>query len=309
MVGHTLAVHNGKKFIPVYVTENMVGHKLGEFAPTRLFKGHTTKVAEKAAHGRRRAPARRRRRRRARLGLMIQAHATARYVRTSAQKAGLVLDLIRGKDVNRALATLKFTRKAIAERHREGAAVGDRQRAAEGRLRRRRRPAVRVGVLRQPGAVAEARASGADGPRVPRAEADGAPDGARVGAAGEGRARSGRDGAEAPRPKRAARQKSATTPAKQSDRRRRSNRGPESSPVRIPARVQQDVAVALVLGPRLREAAARGSRAAREPEEALRARRRLEDRDRARRQQAEDRHLHLAARASSSAARARKSTS
>jgi small subunit ribosomal protein S19 len=49
MVGHTLAVHNGRKFIPVYLTENMVGHKLGEFAPTRQFKGHTTKVAEKAA--------------------------------------------------------------------------------------------------------------------------------------------------------------------------------------------------------------------------------------------------------------------
>src|SRR5215470_12931445 len=48
MVGHTIAVHNGKKFIPVYLTENMVGQKLGEFAPTRLFKGHTTK-AEKAA--------------------------------------------------------------------------------------------------------------------------------------------------------------------------------------------------------------------------------------------------------------------
>jgi len=48
MVGHTLAVHNGKKFIPVYITENMVGQKLGEFAPTRFFKGHTTK-AEKAA--------------------------------------------------------------------------------------------------------------------------------------------------------------------------------------------------------------------------------------------------------------------
>ena len=47
-VGHTLAVHNGKKFIPVYVTENMVGQKLGEFAPTRQFKGHTTKT-EKAA--------------------------------------------------------------------------------------------------------------------------------------------------------------------------------------------------------------------------------------------------------------------
>ena len=49
MVSHTLAVHNGKKFIPVYITENMVGHKLGEFAPTRIFKGHTTKVAERAA--------------------------------------------------------------------------------------------------------------------------------------------------------------------------------------------------------------------------------------------------------------------
>src|SRR5262245_3552615 len=49
MVGHTLAVHNGKKFIPVYITENLVGHKLGEFAPTRIFKGHTTRVAERAA--------------------------------------------------------------------------------------------------------------------------------------------------------------------------------------------------------------------------------------------------------------------
>jgi small subunit ribosomal protein S19 len=48
MVGHTLAVHNGRKFIPVYITENMVGHKLGEFAQTRTFKGHTTKT-EKAA--------------------------------------------------------------------------------------------------------------------------------------------------------------------------------------------------------------------------------------------------------------------
>jgi small subunit ribosomal protein S19 len=50
MVGHTIAVHNGKKFIPVYVTEQMVGHKLGEFAPTRTFKGHSIKAAlEKAA--------------------------------------------------------------------------------------------------------------------------------------------------------------------------------------------------------------------------------------------------------------------
>jgi small subunit ribosomal protein S19 len=42
-VGHTIAVHNGNKFIPVYITENMVGHKLGEFAPTRQFKGHPGK--------------------------------------------------------------------------------------------------------------------------------------------------------------------------------------------------------------------------------------------------------------------------
>lgn len=42
-VGHTVAVHNGNKFIPVYVTENMVGHKLGEFAPTRTFRGHAKK--------------------------------------------------------------------------------------------------------------------------------------------------------------------------------------------------------------------------------------------------------------------------
>ena len=42
-VGHTIAVHNGNKFIPVFVTENMVGHKLGEFAPTRTFRGHADK--------------------------------------------------------------------------------------------------------------------------------------------------------------------------------------------------------------------------------------------------------------------------
>jgi small subunit ribosomal protein S19 len=49
MVGHTIAVHNGRKFIPVYVTENMVGHKLGEFAATRIFKGHSMKAALEVA--------------------------------------------------------------------------------------------------------------------------------------------------------------------------------------------------------------------------------------------------------------------
>ena len=48
-IGHTFAVHNGRKFIPVYVTENMVGHKLGEFSPTRTFKGHQAKATEKSA--------------------------------------------------------------------------------------------------------------------------------------------------------------------------------------------------------------------------------------------------------------------
>jgi small subunit ribosomal protein S19 len=49
MVGHTLAVHNGRKFVPVYISENMVGHKLGEFSQTRTFKGHSGKKVEKVA--------------------------------------------------------------------------------------------------------------------------------------------------------------------------------------------------------------------------------------------------------------------
>ena len=51
MVGHTLAVHNGRKFVPVYLTENMVGHKLGEFSPTRQFRGHSSKVEKVAKVG------------------------------------------------------------------------------------------------------------------------------------------------------------------------------------------------------------------------------------------------------------------
>ena len=51
MVGHTLAVHNGRRHVPIYITENMVGHKLGEFAPTRFFRGHILK--EKSTKARR----------------------------------------------------------------------------------------------------------------------------------------------------------------------------------------------------------------------------------------------------------------
>ncbi len=56
-VGHTFAVHNGKQFVPVFVTENMVGHKLGEFAPTRTFKGHSGDKKAKAGPGAAPAPA------------------------------------------------------------------------------------------------------------------------------------------------------------------------------------------------------------------------------------------------------------
>ena len=49
MVGHTLAVHDGRKHIPIYITEEMVGHKLGEFAPTRTFRGHAGEKTEKAS--------------------------------------------------------------------------------------------------------------------------------------------------------------------------------------------------------------------------------------------------------------------
>jgi small subunit ribosomal protein S19 len=49
LVGHTLAIHNGKKFIPVFITENMVGHRLGEFAPTRTFRGHSAHTARSTA--------------------------------------------------------------------------------------------------------------------------------------------------------------------------------------------------------------------------------------------------------------------
>ncbi len=246
MLGHTLAVHNGKKFIPVYVTENMVGHKLGEFAPTRQFKGPHLEDGE-GGGGRRQAGEL----------AMIEAQATARYVRTSAQKAGLVLDLIRGKNVGHALADAEVHAQVRGARHREGAAVGDCERAAEGRLRRRRRPAVRGGVLRRAGAVVQAGAAGADGAGVPRvkrtahltvqvAERPDVEAGAPASQAG-GRPRPSREG--------------------------RATHGSESPSVRVPSRVQQDLAIAVVRRPRLREAAARGPQAARQPEAALPARR------------------------------------
>ncbi len=97
MVGHTIVVHNGRKFIPVYITENMVGHKLGEFSPTRTFRGHGSKT-EKST----------------RIKQAMKVKAVAKYLPTSSRKAKLVVDLIRGKDLEDAINILKFTPRAAA---------------------------------------------------------------------------------------------------------------------------------------------------------------------------------------------------
>src|SRR3954471_21306699 len=185
MVGHTLAVHNGRKFIPVYVTENMVGHKLGEFAPTRLFKGHTTKVAEKAATV---APGA------APAGgggkSEVGHHDSGRG--DSAVRPHLGAEGGSGARADPRQGRQQGARDAQVHAqgdrrgHLEGAPFGDCQRHQQGRVQRRRRPPVRVRLLCEPGAVGQARASGSDGPRVSRAEAHGTSHGARLRAGGKG---------------------------------------------------------------------------------------------------------------------------
>ncbi len=124
MVGHTIAVHNGKKFIPVYITENMVGEKLGRVrADAALPRAHD-EGREGGADGW------------AGRQVMADAQATARYIRTSAQKAKLVLDQIRGRDVTRALATLRFSRKIIARDIEKTLRSAVANRAAEAGVRR-----------------------------------------------------------------------------------------------------------------------------------------------------------------------------
>src|SRR5688572_21422204 len=173
MVGHTMAVHNGKKFIPVYVTENMVGHKLGEFAPTRTFKGHTTKteaaarplVVEEPRHDR-------------------GSGNRARHPHLGPEGGPRVrADSRQGREPGARDAPVHP--QDDRARAGEGPPLGGGQRAAEGWLQRRHRAAVRGGVLCEPGAVDEAGAPRADGPGVSRDQADGAPHGARRGAAAE----------------------------------------------------------------------------------------------------------------------------
>ena len=125
MVGLTLAIHNGRQHIPVLVSENMVGHKLGEFAPTRAFKGHSgdRKVAATAGAPAQGAPARwrcwrrwrqARWRREVRGACSMQVVARLRFARISPQKCRLVADQIRGQTVSSALRILAFSRKKAA---------------------------------------------------------------------------------------------------------------------------------------------------------------------------------------------------
>ena len=96
-VGHTFAVHDGRKHVPVYVTEDMVGHKLGEFVPTRTFKGHTGNRQIREEEHR------------------MDARAILRYARISPRKVSIVMDLIRNKPLDEALAILQYTPKAACE--------------------------------------------------------------------------------------------------------------------------------------------------------------------------------------------------
>ena len=106
MLGHTIAVHDGRKHVPVFITEAMIGHKLGEFAPTRTFKGHVKDD---------------RRSRRARTveereeETAMEARAQARYVRVTPRKARRVVDLIRGMPAAEAQAVLQFAPQAASE--------------------------------------------------------------------------------------------------------------------------------------------------------------------------------------------------
>ena len=140
MVGHTIAVHNGKKFIPVYITENMVGHKLGEFSFTRQFKGHSMRAATETAAQPAgvpggpgaitpaapapAAPAPRRSHGGGRRVTRdeMEFRAQARFIRVSPQKARLVLNLIKGRRVEDALNILVSPRSGWRPRWRSSCA-------------------------------------------------------------------------------------------------------------------------------------------------------------------------------------------
>src|SRR5262249_14905322 len=106
MLGHTIAVHDGRKHVPVFVTEAMVGHKLGEFAPTRTFRSHVKddrRSRRKARRGRNRDGEE-----------AMEARAMARYVRVTPRKARRVVDMIRGMPADEAQAVLQFAPQAAS---------------------------------------------------------------------------------------------------------------------------------------------------------------------------------------------------
>ena len=97
MVGHTIAVHDGRKHVPVFVSESMVGHKLGEFAPTRTFRAHSG-IEEGASRRWPPTPE-----------TPTWSRAKARYLRIAPRKVRVVADQVRGKDVEEAIALLRFS--------------------------------------------------------------------------------------------------------------------------------------------------------------------------------------------------------
>ena len=108
-VGHSFMIHNGKSFIPITISEEMVGHKLGEFAPSRTFKGHTPADKKAAAENRQLHQLEKKMQKN-----NITVKAINKNVRSSPRKISLVLDHIRGKKVNIVLRDLDFIRKKIS---------------------------------------------------------------------------------------------------------------------------------------------------------------------------------------------------
>ena len=118
MVGLTFAVHNGRKFVPVFVTENMVGHKLGEFSPTRTFHGHSGDRKAAAGPGGgapAAAPAARRRQEVSGTKETDMARAVLRRFRQSPRKVRMVADMIRGRPVADAMSILRLQQRKAAK--------------------------------------------------------------------------------------------------------------------------------------------------------------------------------------------------
>ena len=142
MLGHTIAVHDGRKHVPVFVTEAMVGHKLGEFAPTRTFRGHVKEDRRRRVAAERLDDARVR-------GVQRWKPGPRRgYVRVTPMKARRVVDLIRGLPAAEAQAVLQFAPQAASEPVVQGARQRHRQRRAQLQARPRH-------ALREPGWVDE----------------------------------------------------------------------------------------------------------------------------------------------------------